>query len=115
MIRPSAHSISVPPYPLRRRPAACPAAMVIEYRRISGRQGIRRVDGDAIKDTLAAIGEIGRCTIGRKADRVRYGHAGIKPAQFPTMKAIDRTGALFCPAAHGPDPKRAAGVGPSIV
>src|ERR1700675_2424791 len=89
--------------------------MVIKYRGISERHGIRRLNGDAMKDALAAIREIGRCAIRRKADGVRYGHAGIKPNQFAAMKAIDRARALLGLAAHGPDPERAAAMGSSIV
>jgi len=89
--------------------------MVVECRGISDRHGVRRIDGDAVKNALPAVGKIGRRAIRRKADRIRNGHAGIEPKQFAAMKAINRARALFGPAAHGPDPKRAAGMNSSFV
>src|SRR5712671_2967581 len=101
--------------PQRAVETARPAAMVVECRGISDRHGIRRIDGDAMKNALAGIGEVGRCAIRRKADGVRDGNAGIEPKQFAAMKAIDRARALLRLAAHGPDPERAAAMDTSII
>src|SRR5882757_1574226 len=44
--------------------AAYPAAMIEQRHGISGRHGVSGIDRDAMKDTFATIGEIGRGTVG---------------------------------------------------